>query len=359
MKWTLRTGISSLLLAGALCTGAAAQDTEKVLVGRVIDIDGPRLYASRLTPNSWFQAYQGMVTFLRERLQTDKDTQAAVSFIVGGRAGIGRNTKVEIISRKDIETVKAAPTLKIDAGTFWAKFEKQEEEFQIQTSGGVIGIEGTELLIGVEEETGVTEVLLFEGQVTVTDTKGNEKTMFPGDYAEFGGPKSLCVLSYPAPALRTLVVERFPKFSSFLAGQNITSIPRPASPTLIRGFNASRDGLLTVLTDAQSLGATGVSGLSSSSDSGPPTFRWSPVPGANEYALYVTGDEALQDVRFSSRVDTTTFTVPSGAEGLESGQYYWTVVPLDDKGKPLAQPQTASFQTPGWTSEGVLLEGEA
>ena len=143
--------------------------------GKIIDIDGPRLYADRLSPNSWFQAYMGMATFLQEKLRTDQQTQAVLEFNIGGRAGIGRNSSIQIVTLESIENVKSGSALRIDSGTFWAKFDKQEEAIQIKTAGGVIGIEGTELLIGVDGKT--TEVMLFEGQVTVTDNDGREQTM--------------------------------------------------------------------------------------------------------------------------------------------------------------------------------------
>jgi hypothetical protein len=328
---------------------------EKVQAGKVIDIDGPRLYSNRLTEASWYQAYMGMSTFLKERLRTDGQTQAVIQFYVGGRAGIGRNSSVEIATLKTVEDVQSGGALKIDSGIFWAKFDKQEKQFQIQTAGGVIGIEGTELLIGVDGKT--TEVMLFEGQVTVTDNDGREQKMLPGDYASFGGGGGgMCVLSYPAPSLRTLVVERFPKFSSFLASQDVTAIPKPASPTLIRGFNNKRDDLLTVLDNSRQISGSAPSGLQSSSASGPPSFNWSGVSGADSYAIYVTGDEGMEDILFSSRVDSTSFAVPPGAQGLSSGQYFWAVIPLDAKGKPVGQPGQSTFQTPGWTSSGVALE---
>ena len=147
LKYTLATLIvvSTLSPLGAQEAGSE--------VGKVVDIDGPRLYTDRLKRASWFQAYCGMPTLLRERLRTDKETQAVISFLVGGRAGLGRNTKIEIIGQRDVQKVGSG--LRIDAGTFWAKFDRQDKTFEIRTAGGVIGIEGTELLslIHISEPT--------------------------------------------------------------------------------------------------------------------------------------------------------------------------------------------------------------
>ena len=142
-------GCLSVCLVGLLSGSSLAQDS-RTLVGRVIDIDGPRLYTDRLKPSSWFQAYSGMSTYLSENFRTDKATQAVLEFVVGARAGIGKNTQVRIVSSRKLEKVVGS-ALRVDTGTFWAKFDKQDEEFEIQTSGGVIGIEGTELMVAVDE----------------------------------------------------------------------------------------------------------------------------------------------------------------------------------------------------------------
>jgi len=338
-------------------SGLVSAQEKPISVGSVVDIDGPHLYTNRLKSKGWYQAYCGMGTFLSERLRTDSETLALLEFAVGGRAGIGRNSHVQVISPEEVGA--AGTTMRINAGTFWANLDKQEKKFRIESAGGVIGIEGTELLVGVDEETGVTEVLLFEGQISVVDKDGAEKTMFPGDYAEFGGSKGMCVLSYPSSSLRTLVVERFPRFSSFLASQKVTSIPTPASPTLIRGFNRQRPDLMLVLQEARELVGSEILDLTPSQSSvpaGPPRFSWAPTQGAESYAFYLSQDEAVQEIVFSSRVAAAEFSMPEGAAGLDQGRYFWSVVPLDGKGDPLSQPAQSWFETPGWETPGVSLE---
>jgi imidazolonepropionase-like amidohydrolase len=56
---------------------------------------------------------------------------------------------------------------------------------------------------------------------------------------------------------------------------------------------------------------------------------------------------------------STDFTVPDGAQGLDPGAYFWTVVPLDANGEPVGQPSQDTFQTPGWTSAGVAIEEDS
>ena len=192
----------------------------------------------------------------------------------------------------------------------------------------------------------------------MVDNKGNKKTMFPGDYSEFGGSKGMCTLSYPPSSLRTLVVERFPTFSSFIATQNVTSIPKPASPTLIRGYNKPRANLLAVKEQAKTTEGTAPSGLKATSGA-PPSFSWNPVKGAINYAFFLTSDAGGEDILFSSRVDLARFGIPEGAQGLSQGEYFFSVIALDNDGNPMGPASQSSFQTSGWSASGVSLSDDA
>lgn len=112
-------------------------------VARVTDIEGKRLMYTRRLPSGGvgtFQAYEGMTVYLNDHLTTDKNTQAALEFDIGGQAGISPDTEIVVIGERDIETV--GNMLVIKGGKMWSKIDKQKSQLQIQTSGGVIGIEG-------------------------------------------------------------------------------------------------------------------------------------------------------------------------------------------------------------------------
>ena len=262
-------------------------------VARVLDIDGKILMTNRRTDGRWFQAYEGMKSYLTERLRTDANTQAALEFDIGGRAGISPNTEIEIVGQREIDIVGNKVVVK--SGKIWAKIDRQKSQLQIQTSGGVIGIEGTELLVAVEEG-GTSELLLFEGQASITDNDGNKKTLFPGDYAEFGGGGGMCVLSYPSNGLRSLVVERFPEFSSFLAARGITTVPKGAitGPSLrpVPDF----DELLQASEQNLVQDPQGLTPSKQTLALGQPTLSWPAVHGADSYLVLLAGDEQRREV---------------------------------------------------------------
>lgn len=332
-------------------------------VARVLDIDGKTLMTNRRTAGRWFQAYKGMKSYLTERMRTDGRTQALLEFDIGGQAGISPNTEIEIVGQRDIEVI--GNKIVVKAGKVWAKIDKQKSQLQIQTSGGVIGIEGTELLVAVEENSPVTELLLFEGQASVTDNDGNKTTLKPGDYIEFGGSGGMCVLSYPSSGLRSLVVERFPEFSSFLAARGITAIPKTSGPSLTRDhleapvdfdrlLRASEEGLLQ---SAEGVAAAG--GLSPSqitAPAGAPKLSWDPVPQAVGYQVLLAGDPGMDELVFSSLADEAALAVPEGAPGGPAGRYYLRVIPLGEDGMPVAPASQTWFDSAGWESQGMLAD---
>lgn len=336
-------------------------------VAKVMGIDGSSLTTNRRTEGRWFQAYSGMKSYLTERLRTGEQTSAMLEFAIGGRAGINRNTEIEIVGLRDVETV--GNKIVVKTGTMWAKIDKQKKRLQIQTAGGVIGVEGTELLVAHDPETKVSEVLLFEGRITLTDDKGNKKTMNPGDYASLGGPSGMCVLSYPPTSLRTLIVERFPRFSSYLAQYDVATIPKPASPTLIRGFLKPRPGLYellavsndTLVTDpaefASGAGSDRLTGLQPSQTNvgGKPNLSWDAFPGAESYQVVLAADENMDDIAFSGVAEQNSLDIPAGAPGIGSGKYFYRVIPLDKDGKPMGRASQTWFETTGWESQGVAL----
>ena len=112
-------------------------------VGVVLDIDGRRLmYRRRLRSGmaGTFQAYQGMPVFLNDHFETDSNTKATLEFTIGCRALISPGTEIVVVGQREINIV--GNKFAVTAGKMWAKIDKQNSQLQIQTSGGVIGIEG-------------------------------------------------------------------------------------------------------------------------------------------------------------------------------------------------------------------------
>lgn len=344
-----------VLLLGILTfgTGEVRAQSRGGDVARVLDISGRSLMTNRRTDGRWFQAYIGMKSYLAEKLRTDEKTSAALEFDIGGRAGISPGTEVEIVSQRDIEVTGNKIVLK--AGRVWAKIDKQKSRLQIQTSGGVIGIEGTELLVSVDQDSPVSELLLFEGQASITDNEGNKQTLLPGDYAVFGGAGGMCVLSYSSPGLRSLVVERFPEFSSFLAARGITTIPNTTGPAVWRSHLSgalSFDEVLAVSSTSLSQNDAALSPSQKSIAAGPPRLDWPDAPGAAQYQIVLGADASFEEIVFSARTQTSELSVPENAPSAPAGRYFYRVIPLDPQGAVLPGSRQTWFDSPGWESPG-------
>lgn len=347
--------LSTLLLSG----GAWAQDGAKQPVGKLIDIDGSQLKTNRLADgNRWYQAYPSMTTFYKERLEAGPKTSATVAFDVGGRAVVSPGTRVEVLA-KDL--------IKVESGTIWAKFDPDElrgqgKKFSIQTSGGVMGIEGTEFIVHTDPVTQKTQLIVVEGTV---DVAGNKVTA--GKEANFGS-KAVDVAEYvayntPESAIRNAAFEQL--------DPDTRAVLRPVVdqalwyvPGRYRMYNyfygrefwiarnvlwAIRDPKSAVISTATSYVPVGGGLLGSVLNSAtkpadPPSqlkfsdgkFRWKESKRSDKYAIIVANDPESKDVVWYGVTSgkKTELDYPAYGPELTSGKtYYVTVASLDGEGK--------------------------
>ena len=112
------------------------------------------------------------------------------------------------------------------------------------------------------------------------------------------------------------------------------------------------------MEQASSAGGPAPSGLKFKGGT-PPSFAWNPVSGAASYAFFMTSDSGNEDILFSSRVESSQFSIPEGAQGLDQGEYFFSVIPLDNDGNAMGTPAQSSFQTQGWSATAVSLDEDA
>lgn len=112
-------------------------------VARMIDIDGSRVMIKRRYPNGGLiniQAVVGMLLHTNDHIKTDLHTVCCIEFLIGGRGLVGKNVECMVGGHREMYAVgnQTAAT----ARRVWNKIDKQKAQLQIQTNGGVIGIEG-------------------------------------------------------------------------------------------------------------------------------------------------------------------------------------------------------------------------
>lgn len=385
----LGKSLLAALTVAALVSGSAWADGEKKeAVGKIIDIDGPQLKTNRLADGDrWFQAYPSMTTLFKERLEADPKTSATIAFFVGGKAVVSPGTRVEVLE-KDV--------LKVESGTVWAKFDPnqlkgQGKKFSIQTSGGVMGIEGTEFLVTTDPVTKKTQLVVVEGTVDVSGSKvtgGNEATF---------GNQALTAASYVANGSSEYAI-REAAFSRL--SPETRDVMRPVVNAALwyvpgrfrlgsffsgRGFGIARN-VLWAARDPQSA-AIGAVESEAGAAGGPlggflrkamepakkPSnlrfedgkFTWDGSKNTDHYAVVVAKDSDSHDVVWYGLTEgkETKLAYPSYGPELTQGQYYYvTVASLNKEGKPRANKNgvltyQTSFSSPGLTPVYGKVEG--
>ncbi len=370
-RMTLGAVVLGLLVFGS--QGASAQETDKArAVGSVVDIDGPQLKTNRLKEEKWYQAYRTMPTLYKERLIAGPDTSATIEFAVGGRAVIAPGSKVEVLN-EDV--------LKIESGTVWAKFDGEKWEngpkkFQIQTAGGVMGIEGTEFLVKEDASTGQTQLVVVEGTVGVDGkesvSEGDSASFNETAYkvAKFGvdattpwGRRQAAYDLLNVPSEARYVMNRAlwytpgrNIFGSHFYGRNYWM----ASTALYAIRNPKGAAISVVNRQTRGIGG-GLAGMALSKaweppkpvrsirvDGATPKFDWEGSKGTDKYAVVVANDSKGEDVVWYGVTEgkRSELSYPDYGPELKANQrYYLFVSSLDKEGKPRA-------------FEGTSLSGE-
>ena len=349
------------LACGVLLAGApvALADDKPSLVGRVIDIDGPRLKTNRLKEAKWYQAYPKMNTYLKERMKADDKTTATIEFLAGGRAVVAPGTQIEIVGPRKAEIV---------SGTVWLKFDKDrlnKEEFEIQTSGGVMGIEGTEFIVETDEATGETKLVVVEGAVRVNN--GADSQLVRGGDASDFGRNALTVANYatygtPYSAVRDLAFAKVdPETARVLrpvVNRALWHVPGRYRINRLfygRGFGVARRSLNFLNTGrvyVPVLGSVDVGGFSFKkpkkpvtaivASGGTPTFNWTEGGGVKNYSVVVANDSKGEDVVWygENKSGKRTMQYPEYGPALTAGQtYHVFVTPLKKNGEPRTEKE--------------------
>jgi len=112
-------------------------------VAKIIDIVGKRVMIIRRFPKGGvirIQGYIGMPIFQNDHIKSEQESACCIEFLIGYRAIVGKGYEIVVTGHRTIEHVGNQTVGK--ALRLWQKIDKQKSQLQIQTNGGVIGIEG-------------------------------------------------------------------------------------------------------------------------------------------------------------------------------------------------------------------------
>jgi hypothetical protein len=122
---------------------------------------------------------QSMPATLGQRLSsgdlvlTSSNTRAAIRFTDDGSL-IRLNPNSRLVVRTDGDREDVQKTLELEFGELWARVTAQQRErgFQVQTPSGVAAVKGTIFVVRVDQQTGLTTVLTFDGAVDFFNNAG-------------------------------------------------------------------------------------------------------------------------------------------------------------------------------------------
>lgn len=354
-----------------------------------------------------YQAFKNTTGYVQDHYITDKNTVAALEFLIGGRVGINKDTDVEVVNERSVADGKTnVKRVILKSGALWVKADAKtlKQPLEIQTNGGVMGIKGTEFTVE-QKADGSTNVACFEsnsdqGGIEYRDNNGKLlSTIKPleefqikaknADTVDFS--KDVTVKKYESlDDMRdtySQIREYSLMFNTLSSWMGSLGVPLPAEFYQVNSVIALanvEDNPAGAVYALNSLGVNtgpvggmvGMFGIGGgkkeppkpdfpselSPDAGPdsktdheappyPTFQWKGVEDARSYAIAVSPDEKMDEIIYFDQIrapedrdKVVSINYPSTARPLEAGKkYYWRVVPLDGEDNPTQKAAQTIF----------------
>ncbi len=387
-------GLLALVLAipcglawGALDARAAGSDGVATLVHLMGRVD------FRNAQGPWYAAYPELRQRLLDHLRTGSGSVATLDFDVGGRVGVNDNSEIQIVGERGVEEVGQGGfrRLVLQAGGIWARVTRQTDELQVQTSGGVMGIKGTEFVVETTRD-GPTTLSVLEGAVEVRPVQGDPILAPAGTRVTFDPVRVPVVKTYEDPEdLRREAMEGWDTFNQ-AAGPLMAATGAGAARyygdmalDVVRDpAQAARDFAASQVSSRVPMGGFLGGVLSSGgrkqarkpdfpTGMGPdqtaigtelPQFQWEPLEKAVSYVVLLSQDESMQNLDWTARVPGTSAGYPPNGRPLPPGRYFWRLVGVDGQGQPVGRASQTWFDSDGWQapgpaeSEGLEESGE-
>ncbi|MCD4783420.1 MAG: FecR family protein [Candidatus Eremiobacteraeota bacterium] len=352
-------------------------------VADVISVQGDGLKIKRVN-SGWFQGRVNMADYKLDKLETDGNTVACIELLNGSQIGMNKNTKIEIITStqvKDITKRSIVRSLVVKSGAIWAKIRGKDNNLKVQTGKGVLGVKGTEFFISWDPSTSHEEVSVLHGVVDFTVSSGKVETLRAGDQLLFDLNKPFARKRVAVSKLREVLNGRFPGLDPRaqaiigvfaarfmgrigtrahralrMADQTMSLVDNPES--YIKSHIRSRvpvripSGIFGQRKPPKKKKAEKAKNLKPNGGtlkSYYPKFTWDKVDGAEAYRVIVSMQplkKGEKDPQFYmiAKTKETELTYPAYARALKPGwDYFWTVIPLNKEGKPIAPAATPAI----------------
>ncbi len=323
------------------------------------------LYVSHENSSEWDSGYENMPCYLYDTLKTEANSYADIQFATGGLVAVNENTTIQITGTGEVadQTERSlVDTIIITTGEIWAKITQQQEEIQFQTNGGTVAIKGTEFVIEENPETEETVVSLFEGQISFQDNNNQETVYNAGDEITIPWKGVPVVKHYSPRELKDKLKNKYVKFKEFF--QNYLE-NHPELDAKVKLYMAKLETIKNPDEKAEKILKQLESRLSEevkkelkaklnfpyklspsriTVDDLNPTFSWNKIEQAEGYWIFLSEDEAMDNIIWNKKIEEHSVIYPDGAKPLVPGnKYYWRVIILDENEEPWGKASQTYF----------------
>lgn len=362
--------------------GTQKKDPQLQYVADVISVQGEGLRIKRTNSPHWVFGKVNMPDYLKDIIETDKNTMACIEFMNGSQVGVNKSTQIEIISTyevKDITNRSAIEKIVLKSGTMWAKVRNQKEPLKVQAGKGVMGIKGTEFIVESDPSTDTEKLTVLEGEVEYTPEKGEQQAVSSGEEISIDRENKVERRRVDIKKLRDALNLRFPGLNpgeQAIVGVFSSHLYSRMSYGAANALNIANqttylvedpDGYLKDRATSEVGNRTGVyipggifgrkekrqerremipQNLSPDNEEIStyyPKFTWDKVEGAKSYRVLVTRkpfEKGVDDPLFYmfGETENNELVYPSYARSLKPDEtYFWTVIPLGEDKKPVGR----------------------
>jgi len=184
-----------------------------VYVADIISVQGDGMRIKRVNSPHYLKGRVNMPDYVKDIIETDKNTMACIEFLNGSQIGVNKNTSVEIISSsqaKDITQRSTVQKIVLKSGTIWSKIRGKDSNLKIQTGKGVLGVKGTEFVVESDTENNTEKVTVLEGEVEYSPESGETQSVTPGEEIVIEPDKRIKRRKVDIKKLRDALNLRFP-----------------------------------------------------------------------------------------------------------------------------------------------------
>jgi len=337
---------------------------ENSQAGSVALLDG-KVFLQHKDSFEWITVSEKMPLYLYDTLRTDPNSYVDIVLLNGSHIALNENTFLQF---NPTEGGNEPQNIIVKTGTIWANFTKQEKEVQLHTNTGSVVIKGTEFVIEEKPEKQQSVVSVLDGQVAFRGKNKKEVNYNGGDKVSMPWKDVPVIKHYEKQVLRKECENNFQKLAGIVSkGLSLLSYTDVSVPygvylavEFVENPNNTAISILESNINNYIPGPFGIK-IPSGDEKKPdfpynispdqseigdflPVFTWDNIDDAKSYWIFLSKEESMKELIWNKRVnENKAYYTPELPKLLPEHMYYWRIVAIDDKDKPLGKASQSYF----------------